>query len=158
MADQIDLRGTQGAVVSPGSVVQNYESAKLTVEDRLGEQGQQIAILNEQVSQVSVQQERDSVQRAAFEASIKTAIAEAVETIRSEVASLKNLAAILPRERRKTVFSLAWLLLFMPVPLFFDNVLVYAGFHWYGAVLVSAMLYFFSAVLFAYLFGLFSNQ
>lgn len=158
--DPIDLRGTQGSVVVPqGTVVQNYESGQHspTLDDRLAFQAQQIAKLSDDLAQMKLQINTQDVQRLLFERTLKDALAEAVTTIRSDLMALKTQAVRLPRSR-STVFVVAWLFLFAPVPLFYQEVRAASGFHWTGSLLLVALAYVCSAGLFAYLFGLFDNQ
>ncbi len=157
--EPIDLRGTQGPVVIPhGTVVQNYEASKTpSLDERLAFQAQQIAKLSDDVTQMKLQINTQDAQRLLFERTLKDALAEAVTTIRGDLVALKTQAVRLPRTR-STVFIVAWLFLFAPVPLYYQEVRAISGFDWTGSLVVVMLAYLCSAALFAYLFGLFDNQ
>lgn len=157
--EPIDLRGTQGPVVIPhGTVVQNYEASKTpSLDERLAFQAQQIAQLSDDVAQMKLQISTQDAQRLLFERALKDALAEAVTTIRGDLATLKTSAVRLPRSRT-TVFIMAWVFLAASVPLFYSDMRSLIGFEWSGAMFIALTSYLCSAMLFAYLFGLFDNQ
>ena len=155
----VDLRGTQGAVVIPaGTVIQNYEAAHgLTLEERMIVQEQQTAALRDDVGKMMQAQSNQDAQRLMFERTLKDSLNEAKNEILTEVGKLRNSAAQLPRARRQ-VFVLAWLFLLFPVPMFYSNVRELLYIHWGSALVVTVLLYSCSALVFGYLFGMFDNQ
>lgn len=160
--NQIDLRGTQGAVIGAASVQQTYEGLKppsmeerlAVVEQYMNQLGAAIGRMERNLEQADA---NANAQREAMDRSMREVVDRAVGAIRSDIDRLSNQAARLPR-RRHMVFFVAWSFLLLPTPFFYSEVRDAWLLHWTAAMVLTVFAYSVSALIFGYLFGLFANQ
>lgn len=128
--EQIDLRGSQGSVVNPGQVTQVYEGRQ-SLEEAVYRQGLRLADVGADLARLDEHQATSEAHNERRAEDVKAVVLQVLDQVRSEVrvlrdemrsefVALRAEMARLPRRRRYTVFSVAWLFLVAPTPFFFQ--------------------------------------